>query len=147
MKLELKEKMLGYLIMLLLVIGMALPMVSLAGQAPVTITTPQITTDVVARTATLTWTAPTLYTDGTPITETVSYNVYEGLCSLSELPKVLGPITALTAVRTNQSVGEVCYQLTAQTPNGGESDRTARGAKTFPVSNPRPNTAPTFTIQ
>lgn len=129
---------------LALLLCLALPQ-SASAAAPSTVNTPQITTDGAARTATLSWTSPTLYTDGTPITEPLAYNVYEGLCSLTDLPKVLGPITALTVVRTNQPVGAVCYQITAQTPDGGESDRTNRGSKTFPL--PKPNTAPTLTVQ
>jgi len=120
------------------------PAISLA-QTPVTVTTPQITTDVENRTATLSWTAPTKYTDGSTITEPISYNVYAGLCSLATLPKVVGPITSLGTVMTNQPAGEMCYQLTAQVPNGGESARTVRGSKTFPF--PKPNTTPTLTVQ
>lgn len=59
--------------------------------------------------------------------------------------KVLGPITVLTVTRTNLPTGCVGFQLTAQTPNGGESARSAEGSKTFPF--PAPNTAPTLTVE
>ncbi len=130
--------------LLFMAMCLALPVVATAA-APSTVITPQITNSVTDKTVTLSWTAPTVYIDDTPITEVISYNLYEGLCSLEDLPKVVGPVTVLTLQRTNQPSGTMCYQITAQTPNGGESQRTNRGSKTFPW--PKPNTAPTLTVQ
>lgn len=111
---------------------------------PATVTTPQVTTDVVDRKATLSWTAPTLYTNGETITETLTYGIYEGSCSLATLPKVT-TTTALTLVRTVPGAGAYCWEVTASTPNGGESAHSARGSKTFP--DPRPNAPPTLVVQ
>lgn len=122
---------------------MAFPGTANAAQ-PNTVNSPQISDGGDPRQATLTWTAPATYIDGSPITEPITYNVYEGLCSLTTLPKVLGPITGLGVTRINQPIGAMCYQITAQTPNGGESARTNRGSKTFPW--PAPNTAPTLAV-
>jgi hypothetical protein len=116
----------------------------LMAAAPSVVTTPQITSNPVDRTATIKWTMPTLYTDGSPITEVVSVNVYEGLCSATTLTKV-ATTTALTAVRTVTVAGAWCWQLSAQTPNGGESALTARGSKTFLIATP--NTTPTFSVE
>lgn len=128
-----------------LMVALMLPVMAEAGQAPTTVTSPQISDGGEPRSTVLSWTAPTTYVDGSTISETVSYNVFEGLCTLATLPKVLGPITQLTVTRLNQPVGAMCYQISAQTPNGGESARTTRGSKTFPW--PAPNTAPTLTVQ
>lgn len=116
-----------------------------AAAAPASVSSPQITTNQVDKTATLDWTAPTVNVDGTPIAEALTYNVYAGLCSLTDLPKVLGPLTGLNAVLTNQGAGERCYQLTAVSASGGESVRTERASKTF--HSPAPNTAPTLTVK
>lgn len=123
---------------------MAFPDAAGAASPPSSVSSPQITTSQVDRTATLTWTAPTVYTDGSTINETLTYNVYAGLCSLTDLPKVLGPVSALGAVLNNQQPGERCYQVTAVAA-GGESARTERASKTF--RNAVPNTAPTLSVQ
>lgn len=126
----------------LVALGAALAVPAFSAE-PNTVTSPQINSPQ-PRTAVLSWTAPATYTDGTPITETISYNVYQGPCG-GTLVKVLGPITVLTVTRTGLPTGCVGFQLTAQTPNGGESARSAEGSKTFPF--PRPNTAPTLTVE
>lgn len=91
-------------------------------------------------TATWMWSAPTAFTDGTPIpsTDTITYNLYLGSAPGAEAatPAQTG-ITALTATSTGFSAGqEVCGNLTAVV-NGLESAHSNEACKTFPaVPNP-----------
>lgn len=124
--------------MLMLVSSLAL------AAAPGVVNTPQISSDP-GGTVTVTWTAPTTYTNGAPITETLLYNLYEGPCTLAVLPKVLNQVAILTVTRGAQGPGAWCYQVSSWTANGGESALTARGTKTFPF--PTPNAPPTVTVE
>jgi hypothetical protein len=83
-------------------------------------------TKTVGETATLSWTAPTTYTDGTaiPSTVTITYNVYEATqavgtnCSsptYSTTPTVAA-VSALTyTLPAYTATGVYCYALTAET--------------------------------
>src|SRR5271155_5814168 len=62
-------------------------------------------------TATLTWVAPTSYSDGTPIpsTVTLTYNIYQGT-SATTLGKVATGVTAIPdAISTGLSDGQTYY--------------------------------------
>ena len=100
--------------------------------AGVTITVAQTsTTDK----ATWSWTAPTSYTDGTPIpsTTTLTYNLYIGTAgkgSESPTPVQTG-ITGLTATTTGYAAGQaVCGTLTA-VANGQEGPHSQEACKSF----------------
>jgi hypothetical protein len=97
--------------------------------SPVTVVTPP------APTATLTWVAPTLYTNGAAITGNLTYNVYQGLCA-GTLAKVQSGITGLTVVITagltagsNQG-----FAVTAVTAASVESAQSTPTCKAFPAA-------------
>jgi hypothetical protein len=84
-------------------------------------------------TATLTWTAPTTYTDGTTIPTTValSYNVYQGT-SATSLTKVATGVTALTSTITTGLVdGNTYYWSVTAVANGLEGAQSNVASKTF----------------
>lgn len=86
--------------------------------------------------ATLTWTAPTKYTDGTTITVPLTYNVYQGLSGATKT-RVLSNLVALTTTITTglSPNSTVCWELTA-VAGGQESAHTAEVCKTFPPQVP-----------
>ena len=83
------------------------------------------------RTATITFSRPTRYVDGStiPTGTAITYNLYQGAKG-STKPKV-GTITGTsTTVNTGLPVGEVCWQVSA-IANGVESGLSGEGCKTF----------------
>ncbi len=89
-----------------------------------------------APTATLSWTPPTTYTDGTAITQAITYNVYQGASALS-LTKVASGVTTLTQTITTGLLDGVTYFWSITAVVGGvESAQAAPVSKTFPAGTP-----------
>lgn len=87
--------------------------------------------------AVLSWTAPTTYSDGTPVTDPITYTVYQGL---QGQPKAKGP-TGITATTVTISTGLLsgrtyCWAVTAATATSPESAPSAEACKTFPPAAP-----------
>lgn len=96
------------------------------------------------RSATITFTRPTAYTDGTtlPSTVTVTYSVYQGAKGSTTKAKV-GTITSTaTTITSGLQPGETCWQVSA-IANGIESALSNEGCKTFAF--PAPETV-TITV-
>ena len=84
------------------------------------------------RTATITFTRPAQYTDGTPIASgtALSYNVYQGAKGSTSKPKV-GTITSTaTTISSGLQPGETCWQVST-VANGVESALSNEACKTF----------------
>lgn len=84
--------------------------------------------------ATLTWVAPTKYTDGTTIPSTValSYSVYQGLQGAAKTKVAAGVVPLTYSVTTGLSPNTtVCWEVTT-TAGGQESARSVEACKTFP---------------
>lgn len=102
-------------------------------------------------TATVSWLAPITNTDGSPITQPLTYNVYLGqaataaACSLGATPALTG-ITALTVtITTGLADGTTeCAAVTA-VEGGVESAKSNIATKTFPPATP--NSPATVTMQ
>lgn len=95
--------------------------------------------------ATLTWTAPTTNTDGTPITGTLSFNVYQGPTGAEGATPVQ---TGLSGTSVTITLGladgtTVCFKVTA-VEGGQESAKSNEACKTFPAATPN---APSLTVQ
>jgi hypothetical protein len=71
-------------------------------------------------TAVLTWTVPTTNTDGTPITGTITYTVYQGT-SASSLTQVATGITATTDTISTGLVDGTTYYWAVSVQVGGVS--------------------------
>jgi len=85
-----------------------------------------------ARTATITFTRPAQYSDGTALGTgvAVSYNVYQGAKGSTSKPKV-GTITGTaTTISSGLQPGETCWQVTS-VANGVESAQSNEACKTF----------------
>lgn len=61
---------------------------------------------------TVSWTKPTLNTDGSAITGTVSYNMYEGTSATGPWTKVLGQLSAVAEELSTITAGN-CFAVTA----------------------------------
>jgi uncharacterized cupredoxin-like copper-binding protein len=97
------------------------------------------------RTATITFTRPTKYVDGTDIAAAtvITYSVYQGTKGSTNKVKV-GEITSTaTTVTSGLQPGEVCFQISA-TANGVEGAKSNEACKTF--AHPAPETV-TITVQ
>jgi uncharacterized cupredoxin-like copper-binding protein len=97
------------------------------------------------RTATITFTRPTKYVDGTDIAAAtvITYGVYQGAKGSANKVKV-GEITSTaTTVTSGLQPGEVCFQISA-TANGVEGAKSNEACKTFAF--PAPETV-TITVQ
>lgn len=83
-------------------------------------------------TATLSWTAPTTNTDGSPLTDLAGYNIYSGAshATLAPTGKVSSPLT-LTYQVTNEPPGVGYYSVTAVNTSGVESAQSVVVSKTF----------------
>jgi hypothetical protein len=83
--------------------------------------------------ATLTWTAPTTYTDGSsiPSTVVVTYNVYQGP-SATTLVKVASGVTTLTSsITTGLISGQTYFWAVTAVANGLEGAKSNVGTKVF----------------
>jgi hypothetical protein len=97
------------------------------------------------RTATITFSRPTKYVDGTDIAAAtvITYSVYQGTKGSTNKVKV-GEITSTaTTVTSGLQPGEVCFQISA-TANGVEGAKSNEACKTF--AHPAPETV-TITVQ
>jgi hypothetical protein len=96
------------------------------------------------RTATIIFTAPTHYVDGTPIAADtpLSYHVYQGERG-GQKQRVATITETAATIDTGLPPGEMCWEVTA-VANGVESARSNEGCKFFPW--PAPQTI-TITVQ
>jgi hypothetical protein len=76
-------------------------------------------------------TAPTKFTDGTPITGPVTYNLYGALQGQPKKLLAPSPLTTCSSVRSNVNAGTQCYEATALVPGYGESDHTSESCVTI----------------
>ena len=91
----------------------------------------------------LSWTAPTTFTNGSPITGTITYNIYQG-ASGAEASVQTGVATTSVTITTGLSAGStVCFQVTAVV-GGVESSRTTEVCETFPA---QPNPPTNLTVK
>jgi hypothetical protein len=97
------------------------------------------------RTATITFSRPTSYTDGTPIASTtaLSYKVFQGAKG-STSKTLVGTITATsTTINSGLQPGETCWQVVV-TANGVDSAQSNEACKTFAFP---PTDTVTITVQ
>jgi hypothetical protein len=83
--------------------------------------------------ATLSWSAPTTYSDGTPIpsTVTITYNVYQGT-SATSLVKVASAVTALTStISTGLADAQTYYWSVTAVAGGLEGAQSNVASKAF----------------
>jgi hypothetical protein len=86
-----------------------------------------------APTATLTWSAPTTYSDGTsiPSTVAVTYNVYQGT-SATSLVKVASGVSTLTnTISTGLADGQTYYWAVTAVAGGLEGAQSNVASKAF----------------
>ncbi len=90
---------------------------------------------------TVTWSAPWLYTDATPISDPIVYTVYK------DGVKVAGNITVLTYIAAAQPAGNACWTITS-TVAGEESDPSASNCHTVPMPAPsKKKPTPPFAVK
>lgn len=91
----------------------------------------------VAPTASLSFTAPTLNTDGTAVALPLTYNVYQSATSGAEVKVASGakgaPIVINTAITSNTTF---YWKITAVDANGVESAQSNEVCKAFPAAVP-----------
>lgn len=90
-----------------------------------------------AGTATLTWTAPTLNTDGTTIVGAITYKVYGAIQGQTKL--LLGSPTLLTFTHNPAGGATWCYDVTANVA-AQESAHSVEACKLIPMPVPNPPT-------
>ena len=95
--------------------------------------------------AALSWVAPTANTDGTPITGTITYNIYQGLTGA--LVKVQSNVTGLAATITTGLTGGTtqCFAVTAVVASQ-ESAQSAPACAAIPLSTPNAPTTVTVVV-
>ena len=96
------------------------------------------------RTATITFTRPTTYTDGSALGSgvTVTYNVYAGAKGSTSKTRIATITSTATTINTGLQPGETCFEVTA-IANGVESAKSNEACKTFAF--PAPETV-TITV-
>jgi len=91
-----------------------------------------------AQTATLSWTAPTTFTNGSAISGTITYNLYAGVQG-STLAKIQSAITTATTTVTGSTSlpagTTVCFAVTAVVA-GVESAQSAQACAAVPLPTP-----------
>lgn len=80
------------------------------------------------RDALLAWTAPTQFTDGAPITQSVTYRIYRDGVQIAVA-------TQTQILLTNQPLGKRCYRVTAVV-DADESVPTPEGCKIMKLAGP-----------
>ena len=100
-----------------------------------------------AGTATWSWTAPTTYTNGQPLSPSdaagMTYNLYTGPGKGHESSTPVSGITALSYMTSGYASGStVCGYLTAELADGATSAPTNEVCKTFTVAAPLVPAAP-----
>lgn len=91
-----------------------------------------------APSATLSWAAPTVYSDGTaiPSTVTITYNVYQGT-SATSLTKVATGVTAVTdSITSGLADGVTYYWAVTAVANSLEGAQSNVVSKSFPAAPP-----------
>ena len=102
------------------------------GEAQASLAAFSITVQSVANgTATLTWTAPTQRTDGSPLTNLAGYNIYWGTSQSSLSKKASVGAGTTTYVVENLGPGTWYFAVTAYDSNNLESDRSNVASKTI----------------
>lgn len=96
-----------------------------------------------APSVTLTWVAPTMNTDGTPVSsaqQPITYSIYQGPSGQEATTPVQTGVTALTATITSGLTpgSTVCWQLTATDALGQTSAKTNEACVTLAPSVPNP---------
>jgi hypothetical protein len=97
-----------------------------------------------AGTATLTWTAPTQYTNGTAIAAPITYRVYRGNCGAAKT--LLASPAAATYVDSTAPNGSNLGYTVSAVVAGVESAQTTEMCKVFPLPVPNPPTNLTVTV-
>lgn len=95
--------------------------------------------------ATLTWSAPTAYTDGSPIAEPLTFQVYQGLQGATKV-KLGTPAAGTTRTISAGLLGgkTYCWQVSTVAASG-ESALSNEACKTFPA--PLPQAPAALTVQ
>jgi hypothetical protein len=126
-----------------LLIGLALLLASsLAFGAPTCV----IGTAGAAPVMTLTFTPPTTNTDGTPLTLPLTYTVYQGTTSGSEVKVASGISTSPIVVNTGLVIGSTYYVYIEAVDSNGASVPSAEVCKTFPASTSPPSPVTNLTV-
>jgi hypothetical protein len=95
--------------------------------------------NVFAATASLSWTAPTTYTDGTPITNLGGYRVYTGTTSGSYSQNIdVGNVTSYTVSSLNNAT-TYYFAVTAYDASGDVSGFSSQASYTTPAAPPPAN--------
>jgi fibronectin type 3 domain-containing protein len=81
--------------------------------------------------ATLSWDAPTLNADGSPLTDLAGYKIYYGTSSRSYSVVLISMGTATSYVVSNLANGTYYFAVTAINNSGGESDFSNEVIKTI----------------
>lgn len=87
---------------------------------------------VTNNTATLTWVAPTAYTDGSAISSPITYTVYQGAKGSPSKTIAQANLTGLTLTLSGLAPSVICWEVTA-TVAGQESAHSAEVCKSFLV--------------
>lgn len=89
-------------------------------------------------TASVTFTAPTLQADGTaiPTGTTLTYNVYQGTASGTEVKVASGVAGSPITITTGLTSATTFYWYVTAVDSGGESAASNEACKTFPASPP-----------
>jgi len=120
-------------LLLLVALFVSVPSLSQTAQTSPPCATPPVSQTLSGGTVTLTWTAPTVNTDGSPIAAAITYNLYNVSGTNAQL--LLSGISGLSNVRSMLSTATYCYALTAVV-NGMES--AFSNSVSFVVSSPAP---------
>ena len=80
----------------------------------------------------LSWTAPTLNTDGTPLTDTTGYKIYYGsnVANLDSVLEVNDP-AALSVTVDRLGTGTYFFAISTVSATGGEGPKSNAASKTF----------------
>lgn len=94
---------------------------------------------VFAGTASLSWTAPTQYEDGTPLptSEIQSYKIYYGTASKVYSSSISVTPTTLSYVVSNLSNGTYYFAITTVATNGAESAYSNEATKLVQTKRPK----------
>jgi hypothetical protein len=105
-------------------------------------------TQVIPTTTVLTWTAPVANTDRTPITGSLSYNIYQG-ASATSLSKVGSTSAGVSSfvVSSGLTPGTTQYFAVSAVANAIESALTPAVSLAIPFPTPAPPTALSCTLQ
>lgn len=105
---------------------------SCTGAGGTTVQSAAVTVTAPTGTATLSWSAPTTNTDGTPVTTLAGYHVYYGMTqgALTQSVQVIGATNTTYEISGLKS-GTWYFAVTADAQDGAESPQSAIGSKTI----------------